>query len=80
MVLGLIFLKYLSDKFEERYQTLKDEGVGPKSVISLRTTIPRPSGRGESFWPIRPSTFSTGARTNCKPMSVGNTGCLPGGT
>ncbi|MDR1444269.1 MAG: type I restriction-modification system subunit M, partial [Treponema sp.] len=26
VVLGLIFLKYLSDKFEERYQILKDEG------------------------------------------------------
>ncbi|MDR0642205.1 MAG: type I restriction-modification system subunit M N-terminal domain-containing protein, partial [Treponema sp.] len=28
VVLGLIFLKYLSDKFGERYQTLKDEGEG----------------------------------------------------
>ncbi|MDR2796842.1 MAG: type I restriction-modification system subunit M, partial [Treponema sp.] len=28
VVLGLIFLKYLSDKFEERYKTLKDEGEG----------------------------------------------------
>ncbi|MDR1277313.1 MAG: type I restriction-modification system subunit M [Treponema sp.] len=28
VVLGLIFLKYLSDKFEERYKALKDEGEG----------------------------------------------------
>jgi type I restriction enzyme M protein len=28
VVLGLIFLKYLSDKFEERYNALKDEGEG----------------------------------------------------
>jgi type I restriction enzyme M protein len=28
VVLGLIFLKYLSDKFEERYRALKDEGEG----------------------------------------------------
>ncbi|MFP3090026.1 type I restriction-modification system subunit M [Treponema sp. TIM-1] len=28
VVLGLIFLKYLSDKFEERYKTLKEEGEG----------------------------------------------------
>ena len=28
VVLGLIFLKYLSDKFEEQWQTLKDEGEG----------------------------------------------------
>ncbi len=28
VVLGLIFLKYLSDKFEERYQELVDEGDG----------------------------------------------------
>lgn len=26
VVLGLIFLKYLSDKFEERYHELVDEG------------------------------------------------------
>ena len=28
VVLGLIFLKYISDKFEERYQELVDEGEG----------------------------------------------------
>lgn len=28
VVLGLIFLKYISDKFEERYQELIDEGKG----------------------------------------------------
>ena len=28
VVLGLIFLKYISDKFEERYQELVDEGKG----------------------------------------------------
>lgn len=28
IVLGLIFLKYLSDKFEERYEELKSEGYG----------------------------------------------------
>lgn len=28
VVLGLIFLKYISDKFEERYQELQDEGEG----------------------------------------------------
>ena len=28
IVLGLIFLKYISDKFEEKYNELKDEGEG----------------------------------------------------
>ena len=28
VVLGLIFLKYVSDSFEERYQQLKEEGYG----------------------------------------------------
>ena len=28
VILGLIFLKYISDKFEERYQELVDEGEG----------------------------------------------------
>lgn len=28
VVLGLVFLKYISDKFEERYETLKAEGEG----------------------------------------------------
>ena len=28
IVLGIIFLKYISDSFEERYQELKDEGLG----------------------------------------------------
>ena len=28
IVLGLIFLKYLSDKFEEKYDKLKAEGYG----------------------------------------------------
>jgi len=28
VVLGLIFLKYLSDKFEEKYQELLEEGEG----------------------------------------------------
>ena len=28
IVLGLIFLKYISDSFEERYQELVDEGDG----------------------------------------------------
>ena len=28
IVLGLIFLKYISDRFEERYQQLVDEGDG----------------------------------------------------
>ena len=28
VVLGLIFLKYISDRFEEKYQELKEEGEG----------------------------------------------------
>ncbi len=28
VVLGLIFLKYISDSFEERYQELVEEGAG----------------------------------------------------
>lgn len=28
VILGLIFLKYISDKFDERYQELVDEGDG----------------------------------------------------
>ena len=28
LILGLIFLKYISDSFDERYNTLKKEGLG----------------------------------------------------
>ena len=28
IVLGLIFLKYISDSFEEKYNELEDEGAG----------------------------------------------------
>ena len=28
LILGLIFLKYISDSFDERYDTLKKEGLG----------------------------------------------------
>ena len=28
IILGLIFLKYISDSFEEKYQALIDEGYG----------------------------------------------------
>ena len=34
IVLGLIFLKYLSDKFEERYEELKAEGYGDEEDIN----------------------------------------------
>lgn len=37
VVLGLIFLKYLSDKFEERYQELVDEGEGFEEDIDEYT-------------------------------------------
>lgn len=37
VVLGLIFLKYLSDKFEERYQELVDEGDGFEEDIDEYT-------------------------------------------
>jgi len=33
IVLGLIFLKYISDKFEERHQELIDEGKGYEEII-----------------------------------------------
>ncbi len=37
VVLGLIFLKYISDKFEERYQQLVDEGEGFEEDIDEYT-------------------------------------------
>ena len=37
VVLGLIFLKYLSDKFEERYNELKAEGYGDEEDIDEYT-------------------------------------------
>ena len=37
VVLGLIFLKYLSDKFEERYEELKAEGYGDEEDIDEYT-------------------------------------------
>ena len=37
VVLGLIFLKYLSDKFEERYQELVEEGDGFEEDIDEYT-------------------------------------------
>ena len=37
VVLGLIFLKYLSDKFEERYRELVDEGEGFEEDIDEYT-------------------------------------------
>lgn len=37
VVLGLIFLKYLSDKFEERYKVLKAEGYGDEEDIDEYT-------------------------------------------
>ena len=37
VVLGLIFLKYLSDKFEEKYQELLEEGEG----VAIRLLISR---------------------------------------
>ena len=43
VVLGLIFLKYLSDKFEERYNELKAEGFGDeedKNVIAKKAHDP----------------------------------------
>ena len=38
VVLGLIFLKYLSDKFEEKYQELVDEGDGFEEDIDEYTS------------------------------------------
>lgn len=32
VVLGLIFLKYISDRFEAKYQALIDEGDGLKKI------------------------------------------------
>ena len=33
VVLGLIFLKYISDRFEEKYQQLIEEGDGFEEII-----------------------------------------------
>ena len=38
VVLGLIFLKYISDSFDERYNALKEEGLG-LDVVSLADFI-----------------------------------------
>ena len=45
VVLGLIFLKYISDAFEERHAQLRDRGLG------------RPGGRGRVPW-LRASSGS----------------------
>ena len=37
VILGLIFLKYISDKFDERYQQLLDEGEGFEEDIAEHT-------------------------------------------
>ena len=34
VVLGLIFLKYISDKFDQRYQELVEEGEGSKRTAT----------------------------------------------
>ena len=39
VVLGLIFLKYLSDKFEERYQELVEEGEGFEEDIDVSLKV-----------------------------------------
>ena len=42
VVLGLIFLKYISDKFEERYQELlAADDVEDKDLISVNVFVPR---------------------------------------
>ena len=33
VVLGLIFLKYISDRFDDKYQELKDEGDGLRRIL-----------------------------------------------
>ena len=53
VVLGLIFLKYISDKFETKYRQLVDEGEGfeedkdeyTAENIFYSTSRPRPAGR-----------------------------------
>ena len=35
VVLGLIFLKYISDRFEEKYNQLKEEGDGFEEDIEV---------------------------------------------
>lgn len=38
VVLGLIFLKYISDRFDEKYQALKEEGAGFEEDIDEYTS------------------------------------------
>ena len=38
VVLGLIFLKYISDRFDDKYQELKDEGDGFEEDIDEYTS------------------------------------------
>ena len=39
VVLGLIFLKYISDRFDARYQQLMDEGEGFEEDIDEYTSF-----------------------------------------
>ena len=39
VVLGLIFLKYISDRFEDKYNQLVEEGDGFDKLIEARTGI-----------------------------------------
>ena len=39
VVLGLIFLKYISDRFDEKYQALVEEGDGFESFLCQRELV-----------------------------------------
>ena len=56
VVLGLIFLKYISDKFEERYNELlaDDDDVEDKDAYLEKTSSTSPAGRGGASLPRQP--------------------------
>ncbi len=70
VVLGLIFLKYISDKFDQRYKELVAEGGSRRTATSTRRRAssscrPRRAGRR---WPPRP-TRPRLARRSTRPCA-----------
>lgn len=63
VVLGLIFLKYISDKFEAKYQALKAEGAGFEEDIDEYTA--------ENIFYVPPSARWENIKNNSKSQEVG---------
>lgn len=86
VVLGLIFLKYISDAFEEyhaRLETERPQGADPEDPDEYPSGC-RPRSVGLTSRPRRSSPPSAGSSTTPWPASSGTTprskGCCPGTT